>query len=108
MRTDKKLCDLLTELKLGLDSIYGKRLKGVYLYGSYARGEEQEESDLDILVVLEQFDSYGQEVDRIAQLSSDLSLRYGIAVSEVFVRDAEWHRSDTPFLLNVREEAIPL
>jgi predicted nucleotidyltransferase len=43
----KLLDDLTTELKIGLDGVYGSRLKGLYLYGSYARGEEDEESDLD-------------------------------------------------------------
>ena len=54
MKTGKKLLyDLIAELKVGLDGVYGDRLKGLYLYGSYARGEEDTESDLDILVVLE-------------------------------------------------------
>jgi predicted nucleotidyltransferase len=107
MKTNKKtLHDLLNELKSELTAIYGERLKGLFLYGSYARGEEDEESDLDILVILEQFDRYAQEVDRTGQLSSDLSLKYGITVSQVFMRQAEWLASDTPFLQNVRDEAV--
>ena len=107
MKTNKKtLHDLLNELKSELTAIYGERLKGLFLYGSYARGEEDEDSDLDILVVLEQFDRYAQEVDRTGRLSSDLSLKYGITVSQVFMRQAEWLVGDTPFLQNVRDEAV--
>ena len=102
----KALEDLMAELKLGFHSIYGERLKCLYLYGSYARGEQDEESDLDVLVVLDQFDSYAREVDRTGDLGSDLSLKYGITVSPVFIREAEWLHGDTPFLSNVREEAI--
>jgi uncharacterized protein len=42
---------LLDELKSGLKSLYAERLRAVYLYGSYARGEAERESDLDVLVV---------------------------------------------------------
>jgi predicted nucleotidyltransferase len=104
---DKKALDaLMAGLKLGLHAIYGERLKCLYLYGSYARGEQDEESDLDVLVVLDQFDSYAREVDRTGELGSDLSLKYGITVSPVFIRETEWLHGDTPFLSNVREEAI--
>jgi len=109
VKTGKKLLDdLIAELTVGLDGVYGDRLKGLYLYGSYARGEEDTESDLDILVVLEQFDHYAAEVDRTAELNSELSLKYGMTVSQVFVRESEWRNGDTPFLSNVREEAISL
>jgi predicted nucleotidyltransferase len=108
MTIDKSaLDDLLTELRFGLDSTYGERLKGLFLFGSYARGEQDEESDLDILVILEQFDHYAHEVDTTSELGSELSLKYGITISQVFVREAEWLHGDTPFLSNVRDEAIP-
>jgi predicted nucleotidyltransferase len=98
---------VLSKLKSGLQLVYGKQLKGVYLFGSYARGDADQESDLDVLVVLDGFDRYAHEVNRTGALAADLSLKYGVSVSLVFLREHEWLKGDTPFLSNVRDEAIP-
>jgi predicted nucleotidyltransferase len=82
------------------------RLRGVYLYGSYARGEQDDESDLDALIVLDRMDRYGAEIDRTGQLISSLSLRHGTSISRVFVSEEDWMCLDTAFLSNVRAEAI--
>lgn len=102
-----QVSQLLQDLREGLELIYGPRLRGVYLYGSYARGEADPESDVDILVVLEDFEHYGREVERTGQLGADLSLKHGVSISQVFVRERDWLYGETIFLANVREEAIP-
>jgi len=94
-------------LAQGLSRLYGDRLRGVYLYGSYARGREDPESDLDVLIVLADFDRYGEELDRTSELMATLSLEHGIAVSRVFIRERDWREARTPFLANVKEEAVP-
>jgi uncharacterized protein len=98
--------NLLKELKTGLQSLYGGRLHGVYLYGSCARGEAGRESDVDILVVLDSIPSYSAEVDRTSALIASLSLKHSVSVSRVFVTLLDWQQGRTPFLLNAREEAI--
>lgn len=102
----RKLKELLKELKTGLEVIYGSRLRGFYLFGSYARGEQDDESDVDALVVLDNFESYYAEIHRTGQLASDLSLKYSVTISEVFMKEAQWLYGDTPFLMNIRPEAI--
>ena len=97
---------LLNELKEGLKVVYGSRLKGLYLYGSYARGEQEEGSDFDILIVLDTFNDYGDEIDRTGYLASDLSLKYGISVSRFVVTEKDWKSRESAFLANVREEAL--
>lgn len=104
---DKKhLKNLLIELREGLHSVYGPRLKGLYLYGSYARGEQQEYSDIDVLIVLDVISHYAAEVDLTGYLLSPLSLKYDAALSRVFVAEQEWKTRSTSFLDNVREDAI--
>ena len=97
---------LMDELKAGLQRIYGNRLKGLYLYGSYARGEADPESDLDVLVVLEGYDRYSAEIGRTSQLISSLCLKYSVSVSRVFTSEEKWRDYDSPFLRNARAEVI--
>ena len=98
---------LLTEIRSGLAALYGTRLRGVYLYGSYARDEADRESDVDVLVVLDRVPNYTAEIERTGVLISSMSLQYGVSVSRVFVSEQDWAGRETPFLANVREEAVP-
>jgi predicted nucleotidyltransferase len=72
-----------------------------------ARGDVESESDVDILIVLDDWDNYAAEVDRTGAVASELSLAYGLSISQVFVRERDWLQGDAPFLANAREEAIP-
>ena len=71
---DKRIKRLLSELRVELDSLYGDRFKGVYLYGSYARNEEDAESDVDILIVLDRVDSYSEEITQSSTGLNNLSI----------------------------------
>ncbi len=102
----KKVQEVLVRLRAGLEGLYGARLCGLYLYGSYARGEEGLGSDVDILVVLDRVDGYMAEVNHTSSLISALSLESGLSISRVFVPVRDWAERESPFLINVREEAI--
>lgn len=97
--------NLLTDLKRGVDALYGERLRGLYLYGSYARGEQERDSDVDVLIVLDRVDSYGAEIYRTSEIISSLALGYGISISRVFATEEAWRGARTAFLSGVRREA---
>lgn len=99
--------EVLAELKSRLSALYGERLKGVYLFGSYARNEADEESDVDVLIVLDEIRSYSGEIARTSELISDISLNHGRSISCVYTSEDQWQHEQTMFFINVREEAIP-
>lgn len=102
----EKLRDLLRTLRAGLECLYGARLKGVFLYGSHARGNAEPDSDVDVLIVLDRVRNYSDEIDRTSELISGLSLECGLTISRVFASEARWETDQSNFFLNVREEAV--
>ena len=101
-----KIQRLLRKLKHGLIQLYGERLKGVYLYGSYARGDFQEGSDLDVMVILSEFERAPLELQFTDNLMGDLSLEYLITISPMFMRARDWLIADKPLLRNARADAV--
>jgi uncharacterized protein len=106
METD--IQSTLASFKVSLSALYGDRLRNVFMFGSHARGEQAPESDLDVLIVLDQIDRYGEEVDRTGEITSMLSLRCGISLGRVFVSENDWGEARTPLLQAVRREALPV
>lgn len=103
---------VLVRLKKELQALYGPRLKKVLLYGSRARGDFREDSDYDVLVVLEGPFHWWDEVKRLSDLSVeilDATLGQGKpAVISFKPMTEDETRQRTGFMHNVRNEGITL
>jgi predicted nucleotidyltransferase len=98
----------LAELKQALRHMYGDRLQGVYLYGSYARGDYHVGSDIDILVALAGEVKPAKEIDRMTQVVSDIDLRHDLLIA-IYPTSVDWlAQRRSPFFVNVRREGVPL
>ena len=103
---------ILVRLKQELVALYGPRLKQVLLYGSRARGDFREDSDYDVLVVLDGPLDDWKELDRLAQLSSDITWDT-VATGRPIVVSFKAATQDilnqrTGFMHNVRREGTPI
>lgn len=96
---------ILLELKERLAEVLGDQFVSVRLFGSYARGEERADSDIDVLVLVRQIDDYGELIRRTSATVSDISLRYNVVLSRTFAVDEDYRQQQTPFL-NVRRESV--
>ncbi len=99
---------ILAALKRELAPLLGDRLDRIVLYGSHARGEAQPGSDIDVLVVLRGDFDYGDLIRLTSSVVSRLSLEYDVVISRAFVTPERYEKEQSPFLLNVRREGIPV
>lgn len=102
-----KIKGILREFREEVEKLYGKRLKDVILYGSWARGDATEESDIDLLVVLEGKVVPGREIDRMIDIISEMNSKYNVLMSVYPVSKEEYSRVNSPLLMNVRREGVP-
>ena len=100
---------LTKEFVSEIGKLYKERLNKVILFGSYARGEQTEESDVDYLVVLndEEIKSLA-EIRFISPVTNSLGLKYGLWISAVPTTLVKLNRFKSPLNENVKQEGIIL
>ena len=103
--------NLTQEIVDGGIELLGDKISKIVLYGSYARGDYDNESDIDIMFLLncneQDISKYRKKMCR---LSSRIGLDYNIMVS-LFIKDKDsfYDRLDVlPFYQNVEREGIVL
>ncbi len=105
---DDVLKEILSELSLQLQEIYGDTLKSIILYGSVARRTADDESDIDVALIVK---DYTEEMhDKMTDLLVDLELGNDVVLSVILIdydNFVEWG-SVLPFYMNVKQEGITL
>ena len=97
---------IIKEFKAELERIYGEKLKSVILYGSWARNEATENSDIDLVVVFKGDIIQGKEIDRMIDSITEINLKYNILISVYPVSEENYLTIKSPLLLNIRQEGI--
>lgn len=108
MRSVNEVRDLVALTKKELLRRYGKKIKKVLIYGSFARGEATDKSDVDVLVVVDDsLDLYGVRKS-LNNFLFNLLLEKGELISVIAVPESEYLGYNSPFLMNVRAQAVPV
>lgn len=92
-----------------LKRILGTRLSKVIVYGSYARGDYRENSDVDVMILVKMSEEEIKQMENdVYDLAFDIEMSTGIDISPIIKSEAQYeYWVDTlPFYRNVREEGV--
>lgn len=111
MCTKNQLDEILQRVVAESKQIFGDKLVSVVLFGSYARGDFDEESDIDVLLLVdlpsEALIKYRADVD---SLCGELLLEYGMVVSaiEKDLKTYNQYSQILPFYKNIEREGVKI
>ena len=103
---DNKIIKLVNLVKECLIKDYGKKIKEVILYGSSVRGERNKDSDIDILVVIDDSLNSSEVRKSLSDLLFDVLMEEQELLSVVVIPKSFFENYNSPFILNVKEEGI--
>ncbi|MBI4722577.1 MAG: nucleotidyltransferase domain-containing protein [Candidatus Stahlbacteria bacterium] len=103
---DNRVKQPISQIKKYLIKKYEDKIKQVIIYGSYARGEATKDSDIDILVVIDDsLNSYNVRKS-LSDIIFDILLEKKELISVIAVPESIFKNYKSPFILNVKEEGM--
>ena len=109
MCNQSQALSILNEAFVLSNNVFRNKVTEAYLYGSFARGDYHEYSDVDILVTVDMdADEISGYRSLLANINSNLSLKHDVTVS-ITVKSQEHfqkYASISPYYINVLKEGV--
>ncbi len=102
----EKIQQITKEFKEKISLIYKNRLSSLILFGSQARGDAEEFSDIDILVVLKGNINLSEELEKISKIRQDICLKFDEVISCIFTTEEKFLNEKSSFYKNVKREGV--
>jgi predicted nucleotidyltransferase len=102
---------LKKDVENSVKELLGDKLKKVILYGSYARGDFDSESDVDFAVIADiGLADISMHDNFLGSICLDLSLKYDALISILIISEVNFndYQSILPFYANLVKEGIPV
>lgn len=107
MDFNSEIAEILRKIEAEARKIIGDSLDEIILFGSYARGEGEPESDLDVALLVQGEDDTIKKWDsRFTELMEDLVLEHEIFVSIMLISRTHFNKyvDALPFYMNINKE----
>ena len=106
-----KINKIINEFVEGVNKILGKRVKKIILYGSYARGDFKNNSDIDIMILTDMTDEEITEYsEKLWDFAYDIELENDVLLSPTIknIDKFNYWLKALPFYMNVEREGVVL
>lgn len=91
--------------------LLGNTLDSVIVYGSYARGDYSELSDIDVMILVTLTDEKIKKIsDEISDMAFEYLMRFGADISPVIINVDHFNYwvDNLPYYRSVRDEGVKL
>ena len=106
MLTAVDLWQVIEQFRAGLREAFASDFRGLVLYGSYARGEEIEGSDIDLIVLFKDAETAAASDSTVGELAYRALVESDVLVSPMPMSELKYQMGRSPFFLNVKREGI--
>jgi predicted nucleotidyltransferase len=107
----KNIDDLMEKYVCEIQKIYGSHLQKVILYGSYARGDYREDSDIDIMILLDISDIEIKEYfETLVDITFDFNMDNDVDIKPIVKNENHFRKwvLNYPFYANINREGVVL
>ena len=105
------ISNIIQDFAKSVRKMMGNSLDSVIVYGSYARGDYSELSDIDVMLLVSLGEEEIKEIsDQISDLAFDFMMKYGVDISPVItnIEHFNYWVYNMPYYRNVRVEGVRL
>lgn len=106
-----RIHNIVYQFSQELNKIIGKKLSKIIVYGSYARGDYNCNSDVDIMILVKMSNSDIKKIEnQVYDLAFEIEMNTGIDISPIIKNESEYeYWLDTlPFYKNISDEGVLL
>lgn len=108
---DDRLMSVLHGYVTEIKAIYGESLKRIILYGSYARGDQTADSDIDVMILVDMDETeIKSHRNRLSDATFDVNFENDVLIMPIVQNEAFFDRwvGAYPFYNNVNNEGVEL